>query len=226
MSFKRQDLPLSWPIGNELTKHLIGIGIRLAGDVPTTMPNIEDTLVAGSIEGLAGDTRTLSLIVDWITIHYECLNVDRLFRVLKRERNNNNLIAFWSSIGKMHKKDSRFLKISKLYRGPKLSVLGPQTDFLIKRNGEDDRFVGTSVRIPAKALRHRPEDIETPCSMAQKHRGYYYRILVGASYRADILALLEQNASVSISSLAAAAYSSFKTAWDAKKDWELIHKTA
>ncbi len=64
MSFKRQVLPSSFSTGEVLTQKLIGCGFKLAGKA-THFANIEDSIVAASIEGMAGDFRLLSLLVDF-----------------------------------------------------------------------------------------------------------------------------------------------------------------
>lgn len=99
----------------------------------------------------------------------------------------------------------------------------PQSDFLLKRDGEDPRFKETSLIVAAKNLRHRPRDIVSPEQLAKAHRGYHYRLLIGPTYRADIMALLEKNPYLPAAELARQCYSSFSTAWQAKHDFDLLN---
>lgn len=224
MSFKRIEKPTHWMIGDELTQSLVAIGVRLASDSKIINPNIEDTILSAVKEGLEGDYRILSLVVDWIEVHSSCLNVDRVYRVLKTEKSNRPFIAFWSGVAKWLKKDSRFKKIANLYKGPKFDLLGESSSFLIERNGEDERFKGTCFRVPGKTLRHRLDDIETPSELSKKHSDYYHRVLIGATYRADQISILKMGTELTASELARATYSSFKTAWDTKNDWGILNQ--
>ena len=52
MSFKRILYPIEFANGAKLTSDLVGIGIRLGAAASGEEPNIEDTLVAASIEGI------------------------------------------------------------------------------------------------------------------------------------------------------------------------------
>jgi len=43
---------------------------------PSQSANIENTLLAASIEGTGGDYRTLALLVDWLDLHLARVNVE------------------------------------------------------------------------------------------------------------------------------------------------------
>lgn len=223
MSFKRQFLPSSFPKGDELTSNMYSIGMRFAIKAPKEEPNIEDTLIAASIEGMNGDYRALSLLVDWIDIHYERINVDRLIQLIGTLPDQKVQI-FWVAIAQWKKYDWRFKKLIKRYKGPRLSFLEERGKFQIQKYGEDERFSNTVLIIPSRFLRHRPQDIMPPSELAKKHLAYYYRILIGPSYRADMWALLEHNPKLSLSELARKSYGSFPTAWKVKRDWILLNE--
>jgi hypothetical protein len=222
MGFKRVLFPSAYPTGSELTRNLIGIGIKIGSVGRAENPNIEDTLVAGAIEGMQGDYRVLSLTTDWFTIHYERLNVDRLTALVK-ELGQSRVKAYFAALAKFLSTDPRFKRLSRCYRGPAVSLLEEGTDFLIQRNGEDERFRESCLKVPNKTLRHRPDDIESPEELAKKHRDYYYRVLVGPSFRADMISLLERDPNLSPSELARRTYGSFQTAWCVIKDLSLLN---
>jgi hypothetical protein len=63
MAFRRAVLPASSPGTGDLTSVRADIGMRLAAE-PAADPNIEDTLLHGSLEGMEGnDQRVLALLV-------------------------------------------------------------------------------------------------------------------------------------------------------------------
>ena len=65
-----------------------------------------------------------------------------------------------------------------------------------------------------------------PSELARHHRGYRRRILLGPSYRADVWAEMDRKPDSSPAELARRAYASFATAWQAKRDWELLGEGA
>lgn len=223
MSFSRVILPSVFFTGDELTQAMAGIGIHV-GAKPLKNPNVEDVLISASIEGLGNeDWRTLSLTVDWIFKHSAIINVDRLTRAISELKENILLVAFWSSVAKNIKGDIRFKRLASLYRGKRLILGGKTSELFIKRNGEDGRFKTGKLSVPNKMLRSRPSDIVELTELAKLHRGVYYRVLVGPTYRADCLQLLETKVNETASSLAKKSYSSYKTAWDVLNDWQMIH---
>jgi len=223
MAYKRQILPEAWATGDLLTAQLESIGIRVTGRIKILEEvNIEDTLVAASREGIMlPDYRILSLLVDWIQVHGERVNVDRLVRIVDAI-SEMRVRVFWAAIAQWMKADSRYKKLAQLYSGKKIDLLESGTDFLITKNGLDERFVKTFLRIPNKTLRHRLSDILGPEDLARKHLAFRYRVLIGPTYRADMMAYLEKHPKASASEVARATYGSFASAWQAKKDFEVM----
>ena len=225
MSFKRKILPESLSQGTDLTKDLIGIGFRLKGK-GNLNPNIENTIVAASIEGIAGDLRVLSILVDWMDVHYQRVNTDRLYRMLLK-LGGKKVLPFWAAIAKWKCTDRRYKRIEELYKGRRIDLLTSGTEFHIQRNGEDLRFENTCLRVPNKAgLRTRPSDVLKPRELANKHLTYYYRLLIGPTYRADMWAQLEIDSDLSLTELAHRTYGSFATAWQVDKEWKILKDAA
>ncbi|MDO9181966.1 MAG: hypothetical protein Q7U04_06140 [Bacteriovorax sp.] len=221
MSFKRIECLNEYPLGEELTPKLIGIGFKLGGFAEENV-NIEDCLIAAATEGVGGDFRTLSLLTDWFFIHHKFVNIDRLLRALKKIK-DPKIKCYFGAIGKWLQKDGGYKKLSKIYRG-EAHLLGLTSDykFLIKRNGEDERFVGSKFLVANKTLRSRHEDILTSKELALRHQDYYYRILIGPSYRADMISKYINNSSLTASQLAKNTYGSFATAWEVMKSINLL----
>ncbi len=225
MSFKRIYSPSKYPTGLDLTRRCISIGFGFAENPSKQEPNIEETLVAASLEGVNGDYRILSLLVDWFDIHSTWVNADHLTTLVKAIE-DKQVQKFWTACAQWKKTDPRFKKLRKLYEGERFQIMSDPTGFLLKRNGEDPRFKETVLLIPNKTLRHRPTDIDPPERLSKINKAYRYRVLLGPTYRADLLAALEEDPSITTAELARKCYSGFSAAWEAKKDFEILNKVS
>lgn len=224
MGFKRMIFPKDFLTNDKLTEAMADIGIRVGKRPALKSPNIEDVLLSASLEALENqDWRTLSLVVQWFCAHSVIINVDRLTRMLIELEDHKKLIIFWSALAQTTKHDLRFKRLQELYKG-KRSLLGDNNSskMLLKRNGEDERFKNTSLVVPNKMLRKRESDILELKELVKVHQGAYYRVMLGPSYRADCFCELMKDKLITASEAARLSYSSFKTAWDAKNDWEII----
>ncbi len=221
MPFKRQKTPLISLHGEALTAAMASIGMNFAAP-PTAEANIEDTLLAASVEALTqGDLRTLALLTTWLGIHSARVNVDRL-RSLIAVQESERVRAYWAAVGTWLAKDRRVLVLARLYRGERIDLLPVGTDFQVRRFGEDPRFAAGPLRVPANVLRERPVDVMPPAALAKRHRAYRQRVLMGPTYRADMWAALERDPSLSPAELARRSYGSFATAWQVKHDFTLL----
>ena len=222
MAFKRALAPTAPLSGDLATAAYVAIGMGLEAAPSPSPPNIEDTLWVASREGMeGGDARVLGLLVDWIAIHGDFINADRMTRLVGLQT-SVRIRAFWTAIAQWRAKDPRFARLRALHKGPPVDFLPVGTDFGIARRGEDPRLAGSALRVPRGALRERPEDIMTPGELAQKHRGYYCRVLMGPSYRADMWALLEACPDLTSAELARRAYGSHATACEVRRDWLVL----
>lgn len=219
MAFKRILAPSTFATGLELTRDLVGIGFNLGGEGQPA--NIEDTLVAASIEGLErDDLRVLSLLVDWLDAHLERVNADRLQRLVPQVA-AERVQAFWSAVATWKHQDVRLRSLRRL-KGQSVELLRVGNAFQLARRGEDERFVGTRLKVPAGVLRHREHDVLSPAALAKRHPVYRERIRTGPSYRADAWAELEREPTLSAAALARRIYSSFAAAWEARRDFGLL----
>lgn len=220
MAFKRDIYPTILPNGETLTKALIGIGFRFNGTRSHDV-NIEDTLIAASLEGLHGDGRVLSLLVDWWEIHHSRVNADRFVQLVEHysREATPSFIAFWAAQAQRFKSDVRLMRLVKRAPKKRFDFLGERTDFLVSKNGEDPRFIKTCLRVPQKVFRHRLDDILSPVELAKIHAAYRHRVLMGPSYRADMWALLSRKPDLSPAELARPCYGSYPTAFGVKRDF-------
>ena len=223
MGFSRQILPREWLAGEALTAAMAGIGMRFAAR-PDPEANIEDTLLFAAEAGmLQDDLRVLSLLVTWWGIHSRWVNADRLTRVVAAQE-HRRVRAFWSAVASWMGKDRRFSRMQRIHQGPRVDLLAAGTTFHISNQGEDPRFEGTALRVPAETLRDRPADVLSPAELCRRHAAFRHRVMMGPGYRADAFAALEAQPDLSVAELARRTYTSFATAWQVKRDFELIQQ--
>jgi hypothetical protein len=204
---------------------MAGIGMLFAAPASRD-PNIEDTLIAASVDAMErDDLRVASVLTTWLGIHHPRLNADRLVRALT-DYPSKRVLAYWSAMGRWLQKDARLARLEGLYGGPPVELLRSGTAFHVRRRGEDPRFHRSKLRVPAGVLRDRTADVMSPRELAARHGTYRLRIVIGASYRADMWAELERDPELSAAELARRAYGSFATAWKVRQDWALLHPEA
>ena len=221
MAFRRTSSSVKLLSGETPTQAMVGIGMLFAQEgFPD--PNIEDTLLAASIEGMEqDDLRVLAMLMTWLEVHSHWINVDRLTRLVA-VYSGARVRAFWAAVGHWLSKDRRFARLVRSYQGAPIDLLATGTAFHLRRAGEDPRFIGSSLCVPAGVLRNRKEDVLSPAELARRHRSYRRRILLGPSYRADMWAELDRDPDLNAAELARRAYGSFATAWQVKQDWALL----
>ena len=222
MAFSRAIAAPATPSHDDLTAALIGVGFLLAGE-GTPAPNIEDTLLWASVEGMKGDFRVLSILATWLGVHSRYVNADRLTRIVKLQA-SQEVRALWSGLAHWQGKDSRWKRLGEIYEGPRVAPLPEGANFQIRRHGEDPRFAGTPLRVPANFLRDRVRDVLTPSELAARHFVYAARVQMGPTYRADMWAALKAEPTLSAAELARRAYGSFATAWSTRRDFAILAK--
>jgi hypothetical protein len=223
MAYKRAILPESPVPAGELSGALVGIGVNLAARAACE-PNIEDTLYFASAEGMdGGDLRVLALVVTWFGVHGAFVNAERLTQIVSGS-SSNRVKAFWASLARWQHKDRRFARLAKGFVGSRVDLLTSGAGYQVGRRGEDPRFEGTPLRVPAGVLRDRAEDVVPPESLAKKHTAYRFRVQMGPSYRADMWAALIEDPSLPAAALARKTYGSFATAWTTKRHFSMLAK--
>ena len=215
-------IPVSVPSADELTRDMVGIGM-LFKSMASRSPNIENTLVFAARAGVDGeDFRVLAILCTWLGMHSRCVNADRLVALVKAEP-SPRVRAFWAGVGHWQRKDRRFARLVDFHRGEPVDLLVTGQEFQVRRFGEDPRFAGSALRVDAKLLRDRPEDVLSPSQLARRHGNYRLRMMIGPSYRADLWAALEERPELSVTELARSAFSSIGAAWEAKHDFIALH---
>jgi len=207
-----------------LERRMAGIGMSIAAE-PDWSAEIESTLFDASVAGMdEGDLRLLSLLTTWFGVHHARVNADRLVRLVLGTE-SRRVRAYWAAVARWRSKDRRFARLSQGYRGPPLDLLPVGTEFQIQRRGEDERFVGSPLRVPAGSLRDRASDVLSPEVMVRRHAGYRNRVRIGSTYRADVWTVLEREPELSTTAVARRAHCSYAAAWQATQDFRLIEES-
>lgn len=221
MAFTRRPGPTTAPEAEQLTAAMVSIGMRFAARADVEA-NVEDTLYFASVEGIdQGDLRVLAVLVTWFGVHHARVNVDRLTKLV-RDRGTPRVRALWSALATWQANDRRYARLAALHDGDRVDLLTTGTDFQVRRHGEDARFAGTCLRVPANVLRDRPEDVLSPEALARRHAAYRQRVIMGPSYRADLWAALAAQPRSSAAELARGTYASFASAWQVKRDFAIV----
>jgi hypothetical protein len=137
---------------------MVAIGM-LVGGVASVAPELEATLVRASIEGMEhDDLRVLAVLVTWFGLHSGRVNAGRLTRLVALQA-SRRVRALWSALARWKGVDQRFARLVRAYRGPRIDLLSVGAGFQVARHGEDERFAGSKLRVPANVLRDRPADV-------------------------------------------------------------------
>ena len=159
----------------QLTAAMAGIGMAFATE-PDREANLEDTLIYASEVGMdEGDLRVLSVLTMWLGVHHAHVNADKLARVVSAHE-SARVRAYWDAIAHWLKRDRRLARLATGCEVGAVDLLPVGTDFQLQRRGEDARFAGSALRVPAGTLRERDSDVLSPQALAQVHRGYRDRV--------------------------------------------------
>jgi hypothetical protein len=165
--------------------------------------------------------RLLAELTTWLGVHHAHVNVDRLVRLVGAHP-SARVRAYWAAIARWLKRDRRWARLAGAFDGAPIELLPTGTAFQIARRGEDARFTGSTVRVPAGTLRDRAEDVLAPEVLVRRHAGYRNRVLMGPSFRADVWTVLARSPGLSIAEVARRAACSFATAWQAARDYRVL----
>ncbi len=225
MAFNRASALGEGPDPKSLTRDLAGIGLNFAIEGNPSAP-VEESLVYASEAGMdTHDLRVLAILTTWVEVHFAQINADRLVRCVS-EPLSERVRAYWAAIAMRLSKDRRFARLKRCYAGPPIDLLPVGNAFQIARRGEDARFVGSTLRVPAGTLRDRAADVLSPKALISRHAGYRNRVLMGPTWRADLWTVLEAEPTLSPAEAARRAGSAFTTAWQVVQDFRLLHGLA
>jgi hypothetical protein len=203
---------------------MAGIGMNLATHPDANAP-IEATLVHASAQGMDhDDLRVLSVLTTWLGVHHRLVHADRLIRCVE-EHPSQRVRVYWAAIAFWLAADRRLARLASHKQQPDEDLLPVGNPFQISRRGEDERFAGSGLRVPAGVLRHRPADVLTPAQLVCQHAGYRNRAIMGPNWRADVWTVLEDSPDLSVAEAARRAGCSFATAWQVVRDFCLVGRS-
>ncbi|MFT4705642.1 MAG: hypothetical protein ACI81R_003353 [Bradymonadia bacterium] len=225
MAFRRGATLCGRPTDTELTRDMASIGLNFASAMDS-QADIEGTLVHASALGMDDDDlRVLSVLTTWLGVHQAYINADRLVRCV-REHPSSRVHAYWAAVSHWLRNDRRFARLADSFDGNAVDLLPVGTEFQLARRGEDPRFSGSALRLPAGTLRDRVVDVVSPERLVRRHAGYRNRVLIGPTWRADVWTVLEADPDLSVAEAARRAGSSFASAWTAARDFRLCRDVA
>jgi hypothetical protein len=214
--------------GSVLHASMRAVGMRLGGSAAEASFDMELTLVSAVLEALPRDYRALGVVLAWLEVHQERVNVPRLLRFADALSAAPLARAWWAAIGSwLGRTDARWKTLMRLYDGPALPLDDAEATALqIRRSGEDPRFAGTALRVHEKLLRSRVADVASPAQVARHHRLYLRRVQFGPNYRADVWAALDDRPEVSPAEIARGVGCAYETARSVSRDWKLARDVA
>lgn len=220
MSYRRDDAPKKIFTDHELTARLIGIGFRFSGK-PTRDPDIEDVLISAAHGAvLGGDGRLWTGLLDWWAIHHSCVNADRMIRALSA-LDIAPLGTFFAGLAQSIEPEGRFRALARMSRGKRLVIFNEEYRYRLARDGEAERFEGTSLAVPRSLYTQSSRDVFSQKELCAWHSAYRWRITMGPTYRADLWAACERAFPRTAYSLAQELHCSLGAARRVLHDYEL-----
>jgi hypothetical protein len=212
--------------GTALHASMRTLGMRLGASGAGASLDIELTLVSAVQEALPRDFRALGIVLAWLEVHEARVNVPRLLRIADALADAPLARAWWAAVGTwLARTDVRWKTLPRLYKGPALALDDAEVTALqIQRVGEDPRFVRSALRVHAKLLRSRVADVESPAQLARHHRLYLRRLQLGANYRADVWAALDDSPEASPAEIARRVGCAYETSRSVANDWRLVRE--
>ena len=157
--------------------------------------DIEKTLIDATYEAL-NDGRLRSLIFSWFKVHSERIIVEKFFKLAAFKENEkganpiiNGIAVFCTLLG-----DHRYKKYIQKNESNTYLVGIEETESFGKVQGFKEDWLRYGVKVPSKLLRIRESDILTVNELSKLNLQYRNRLLIGTSWRADIITAMEWGA--------------------------------
>jgi hypothetical protein len=176
---------------DDLYQMLSSIGISVVTNKKIEkFTDIEATLSA-AIEQIPCDLRLLSLILSWVNLHGDKVNIERIDKMVKNSR------PPWLSLV------ARFAVSKKYYRWKKLIVISNEIlsngDLLSNQKraelkGEEEWSRDSGFIIPQGSEPTETKYILAPNQLAKINQHYFNKLLYGPNWRSDIATAIESGA--------------------------------
>jgi hypothetical protein len=176
---------------NDLYKRLSSIGINVSstGNV-YAYTDIEKTLLKAAA-AITADKRVLSLILSWIKIHGERVNIERLKKLLSLEG------AAWVSLLAHFAVYNGQTRWKILCKKPSIEIANGDlalTRMRIKMKGEEVWAISTGFLIPKDSEPITSKYILNPFQLAKINFHYRNKLIYGSNWRADIITAINSGA--------------------------------
>lgn len=206
-----------------LNEKLVFIGVQLSGiQRPlkfSSWIDIEKTLHEAALE-VSKDSRLLSLLCSWVSIHGDRVIVEKLMRLQKQKN------APWLSAIAVMALNSGFHKWKRLIQKQKTETfLIDRTLALssIRLKGEEEGMRKQNFLVSKGSIRIRARDILSIRELAQANKQYRNRLIFGSAIRSDIVTAIEHGFETP-SAIAKAVGCSYEPAHRIFNEYQLIQE--
>jgi len=201
------------PSNLKILQGLAGLGTTIEAK-PNYNADIEEAICHALEIGLQGDLRVLGIVLNWFQAHGQRLIPSKLTKhsIFKEDKRASMLVGALS----LHfRSDSRFKKFQ-MSLPKRRTLLFKDTEYLVKKNGEDERFSQGKLVVPKGFIRDRPGDIMNEDFLIKHHQGFRLRKLFGSNAKVDaVSAVLNAKEGTSLNELAKLHKINYKTIWEA-----------
>lgn len=167
----------------------IGINVNYDGDV-VPFTDIEETLVL-ALKSIPSDRRLLGLILSWVKLHGDKINVERLVKLSgKNPPQWLGLIAVFAVHCKYHRWKKLIVKPASLQSNGNLASAKSR----VKLKGEEEWSKDSGYLIPRGSESIADKFVLSPEQIAKINIHYKNKLLYGPNWRADIATAIEMGA--------------------------------
>ena len=166
--------------------------------------DIEKTLIEACRIAM-NDGRLRSLIFSWMSVHADRVIAEKLFKLarIKSAQNGHNPmingLAVFATLQGFHQYKKFIIK----NRANQYLIGVDETESFAKIHGYKEDWLKFGMKVPSKLIRIRSEDSLTVAELSKQNLQYRNRLLIGTSWRADVITAIE---------------------WGAKTPSEVMHK--
>ena len=142
------------------------------------------------------DGRLRSLLFSWFSVHADRVIAEKFFKLAGKAestRGHNpvvNALAVFCTLRGHH----RFKKFIKKTPENEFLLDQEESESFAKIQGYKEDWIVYGVKVPKKLIRIRPEDVLTIQELSKQNLQFKNRLLIGSSWRADIITAIEWGA--------------------------------
>lgn len=176
----------------DLYTRLASIGINVAIENKTDpFTDIEKTILLAA-ENIKNDKRLISLILSWVKIHGERINIERMKKIAC-----DHMPAWISLIAvfAVFSGQTRWkILTKKVFVEPYANGDIELTQSLIRLRGEEPWSEGSGFLIPKNSITINDKFVLNPFQLAKVNNHYRNKLIYGSNWRADIITAIQLGA--------------------------------